>query len=842
MDLLLRLMGIRSIEDAKVVERSIHYSNCATPFQKLIFLLAAALVIYIVWWFYKREPAYCSLRKKRLMAGLRCAGVAVLLFILSGPVLKITLNNNVKGKVVVLMDTSLSMTRQDKYSRPEDKLVAAHVLGKVPLKETDPNKVNAEAEAAVASTKRIDLAKSIFHNKDFKFLETLQKQYDVEMWSFSRAADMKSLDPGGKKIDPTVVDSLVADGMVTEIGGSIRATLNRLKGQALSAIVMVTDGGNNKGEEPAIVAQDAPARIYPIGIGVPEARDVAISYVFMESKIFVDDRAPIYVRLKQHGFNGEKADLIVSANTEEIGRQEVTLKDAGEQNEIVTVTPKKAGKYTYRVEVRLRQLASEDSEPGNNFKSRDVEVIDQKLNVLLVESEPRWEYRFLKNALLRDRRVNCRILLRVPHMDELGKGGSTDPSKPAPTPFLQSFPPPTDLFKYHVIIFGNMPNDGFFTETDLTTLRRFVIEEGGGMWFIAGKNNMPDSYKDSKLEMLLPIEFETNQQVTAEDEQQNPLTEPVRLILTPEGRSHSVTRLDIGTAEGSDDTNAGLWELVPEIYWYHRATRPKLGASTLLVAGVEKGGRETRGGPPPLLVTSQVGRGRVLYQAFADLWRMRYPAELGPDALERLQGHVVQYLGLAKLLGRTAKVEINTDKEEYAIGDRIKVNARVLKGQDMMYSDADHVTAVATDADSEANQYQVGLTPEPGQRGVFRGEFVAQHEGKFRVTLKDVEDDAGAHADFTVIIPQLEMETPDMKKELLDNIAKSSLKTAAPGETKAGMYFADQVPQLLKDLHQAQRVVEEHKEMTLWDAPLLLILFTLFMGLEWLFRKRSDLL
>ena len=98
-------------------------------------------------------------------------------------------------------------------------------------------------------------------------------------------------------------------------------------------------------------------------------------------------------------------------------------------------------------------------------------------------------------------------------------------------------------------------------------------------------------------------------------------------------------------------------------YYVYDATRG-------LVAGAEKG-REARGGPAPLLVTSQVGRGRVLYQAFADLWRMRFPSELGPDALERLHGHVVQYLGLAKLLGRTARVEINTDKEEYAVGDRV---------------------------------------------------------------------------------------------------------------------------------------------------------------------------
>ena len=51
----------------------------------------------------------------------------------------------------------------------------------------------------------------------------------------------------------------------------------------------MTDGGNNKGEEPTIVAQDSPVRIFPIGIGVPESQDVALTHMIMESKLFIDD-------------------------------------------------------------------------------------------------------------------------------------------------------------------------------------------------------------------------------------------------------------------------------------------------------------------------------------------------------------------------------------------------------------------------------------------------------------------------------------------------------------------------------------------------------------------------
>jgi hypothetical protein len=857
MDVLIWLLGIRAVKEGHIDRWSIYFSHAKTPFQRLLFIVAGVAAGYAVWWFYKREPDYCALRKRRGLAALRFAALATLLFILSGPVLEVFLRGYIKGKVVVLVDASLSMSRVDKYTRPEDKLVAAHVLGHVPLKQKDPRKIDAVTDDMIARSTRMDLVRALFRNQEIDFLDKLQAQHDVEMWSFARAADIKDLrsataDGEGQasaaatKLRPDALDKVLPDGVATEIGGSMRSVMDRLKGQALSAIILVTDGGNNKGEEPAIVAQDAPARVYPLGIGVPEARDVSIPYLFMESKVFVDDLAPIFVRLKQHGFNGERGELIVTAAPsgagtaasafEEIGRQEVTLRETGEQNETIRVKPKKPGKFTYRVEIKLLNMASEDSEPGNNFRSREVEVIDQKINVLVVEAEPRWEYRYLKNSLLRDKRVSPKVLLRVPDMAELAKGS---------TLYLKEFPNREELFKYHVIIFGNMPNDGFFTEHDIDNLRRFVIEEGGGMWFIAGKNNLPDGYKDSKLELLLPVEFETNPTVTADDEQTNPITEPFRLVLTPDGRSHSITRLDVsgpGGGDSGDEHNSALWDMMPEMFWHHKATRPKLGASTLLVCGADKGNVvAARGGPAPALVTAQVGRGRVLYQAFADLWRMRYPSELGPDALERLHGHVVQYLGLPKLLGRTARVEIATDKEEYSIGDRIKLTARVLTKKDMDYSTAEKVTAIPEDLESSVPQKPVELTPEPGQRGVFRGETVALAEGRFRVSLKE-EDDEQAHADYVVRMPQVEMETPDLKKELLDTIARSSVKTADNRDAKVGMYYADEAGQLVKDLAHAQREVEEKKENTLWDAPILLLLFTTFVGLEWLIRKRNDLL
>src|SRR5262249_28525184 len=154
----------------------------------------------------------------------------------------------------------------------------------------------------------------LFNNKEIGLLEKLRSTYDVELLNFARADEMQSLTGDGKKLDAHILDNVKAEGVVTEIGGALRKTIDRVKGQPLSGIVLISDGGNNKGEEPTVVAQDSPARIFPVGIGVPEAQDVALTHMMMESKIFVDDPVRIDVVVKQHGFNGEQASLVVTSD------------------------------------------------------------------------------------------------------------------------------------------------------------------------------------------------------------------------------------------------------------------------------------------------------------------------------------------------------------------------------------------------------------------------------------------------------------------------------------------------------------------------------------------------
>ena len=84
----------------------------------------------------------------------------------------------------------------------------------------------------------------------------------------------------------------------------------------------------------------------------------------------------------------------------------------------------------------------------NNRLIAPISIREEKLRVLLVESVPRWEYRYLRNALLRDPGVELSCLLFHPGLNKVG-GGNKD--------YIKQFPAGLDeLSKFDVVFLGDV--------------------------------------------------------------------------------------------------------------------------------------------------------------------------------------------------------------------------------------------------------------------------------------------------------------------------------------------------------------------------------------------------
>jgi len=127
--------------------------------------------------------------------------------------------------------------------------------------------------------------------------------------------------------------------------------------------------------------------------------------------------------------------------------------------------------------------------------------------VLLLEGYPRWEYRYLKNALIRDASLQVDVLL-LSADPEFRQEGS-----PGRAPLLFVPAQSKELAQYDVIIIGDVP-PGEMTTPELDSqlvcrnLAAWVEEDGGGLVLIGGQASMPKLWEETALGPLIPVALE----------------------------------------------------------------------------------------------------------------------------------------------------------------------------------------------------------------------------------------------------------------------------------------------------------------------------------------------
>ena len=129
----------------------------------------------------------------------------------------------------------------------------------------------------------------------------------------------------------------------------------------------------------------------------------------------------------------------------------------------------------------VKQAGEVDDE--DNVRTAQVSVLDAKIAVLYVEGYPRWEYRYLKNEMIRDATVDISCLLT-----------SADPSfaQEGDRP-IKRFPESIqELLDYDVVIFGDV-DPRQFTDAQLQLVQDFVSRNGGGFAMVAWPAEHGDS-------------------------------------------------------------------------------------------------------------------------------------------------------------------------------------------------------------------------------------------------------------------------------------------------------------------------------------------------------------
>ena len=774
----------------------------AAVWNTLLALLALALIVYV----YRRDGR--SRTARVLLGTLRVLLVAFVLVLLNRPVLMVTTTRTEPSVVAVLLDDSASMRIHD-------------VSGDV-------------------GPTRLDAARDLLTASDQALLKKLEKIHTLRFYRFDRSAFSIGSTQGAPSTgdnpergaaNAQLVASLRAikpEGQSTQVIQSLLSVLDDLQGQRLAGVVLMTDGRETPraADESAIRALiDHHVRVYPVALGGDKSPpNIYLTNVEPLDVAFKNDIVSVKVTLGGTGYEaGHPVQLeLRDKTTGDVlkgpdGRPATkTVQLPGDRkplNEEILFQPDKVGLMNLEV-VAVKQPGELDY--TDNVLPASIDVVDASINVLYVEGYPRWEYRYIKNEMIRDKTVNISCLLTSA---DVGFAQEGDDPIPADGPDRgRKFPGPItrfpesieELMPYDVVLFGDV-DPRQFTDRQLQLVNEFVARRGGGFGMIAGPRWAPIAYRNSPLEAVLPVNISRVQQ----DDPTQVMSDGWRPILTPAGQASTIFRF----FADKEQTDKFMKEDLQPVFWYCRGITRKSIAQVYAEHPTDIG---PDGQKAPILIVGRYGAGRTLFNAMDDSWRWRFYT--GENVFDTYWVQQLRYLARGKKIG-SRDAELFTDRPTYQAGDEIHVGLRVYNPVILQQLPPEIGVQIRGSEDGTVMAEQK-LQKQESQPEYYTASFVADRPGRFQAYVTSAAGEQ--KKEFAVAIPQLEMEEASVNHALLNRLAADT-----GGKT---LTLAD-APAQLASIPSLERKVNQHTSNPLWHGWAALGLFVLLITTEWVLRK-----
>ena len=766
--------------------------------QWVVLLMAVAAVAFVVW-LYIRDGRQARLGSRVALILLRLGAIAVVLYFMTETMLSV--DRTGLPVVAVLLDESASMGLEDQYEEKKTQAVADDLI----------------AESGAEEASRLNLAKALLTRDDGAMLKKLRARHKLQVYRFSDSA--VPLGRGELLQDEDVdevlqeLGSLEATAEETRPGPAVRGVLDKLRGSPPSAVVVISDGIASSGEADSLSSVAEYARsllvpIYIVGIGSEDAaHDLQLYDVLTDEIAFVDDPITFSAKLKAYGYAGQMLAIQVreKRSNEILANRRIRAPGDGVAADVeIAYTPPGEGEFDFTVEVVPQ---AKETNTQNNSEMRHVSVRRERIRVLYADSVPRYEFRYLKHLLERDRTIELHTLLQDADLEYSAEDETA----------LDRFPVRReDLFGYDVVIFGDVDRSQLSSDM-LEHLGEFVRETGGGLIVVAGSNYTPAAYRDSPLEVMLPIKLPDNDTLEA-----GWIGEPFRPELTLEGRKQS-TVFRLGETERE---SLRIWNDLPSLHWLFAAPELKPGAMVL----AEHPTQEGLDGRLPVIALQRYGAGKVLFHATDEFWRWRW--RVGDVYYGRYWVQAIRYLSRSKLFGSDRTAELTTDRSIYRRGEAVQFRMRFFNEQ-AAPSHGESVTVVVERRDESPRRLQLSRLPQTPP--IFEAQLPGLTEGAYHAWVVSPSfDEAPPAADFRIEQPFQELQQRRLNRAELLDVAKLT----------RGEYFSlAEAERLPERIPPGQPVTLQKQEpIALWSRWELLLLFAALLCGEWLLRKRCRLL
>ena len=601
----------------------------------------------------------------------------------------------------------------------------------------------------------------------------------------------------------------------TRIGDSLRQLSEETSDLPIGAIVLLSDGADNAGGiDPeaisALRARHIP--VHTVGFGRERAEhDVELDDAVVAPRALADSRLAARITLHQRGYAGAGVSLTVrdvSTNQAKVlASRTIRLgSDGNLQTETLLFNIGSAGART--LQIAAAPLPGEQN-LANNILTRVVNVGSSPRRILYVEGEPRWEYKFIRQAEEDDRMVQIVSMDRT-SQNKIYRQGIADPKELA-----DGFPSrPEELFVYQGLIIGSV-EAGYFTPGQQELIREFVDRRGGGLLLLGGQFALADGgWKASSLTDLLPTTLPTEAGTFHREADPKNGIAHTTAELAAAGVDSIITRLVDDPA-----ANAARWKTLPYLMDYQDPGTPKPGAA-VLANMITPEGRTL-----PLLTTESFGRGRTAIMATGGSWRWQMSSPLGDTAHDLFWQQLLRWL----VSDTPGHVAASVPAQMLLDNGTVMLSAEV---RDPQYNPAPDARVEAHILGPSGVSALVEMTPVPDNPGRFEGTWSAPRAGAYltEVTAERAGQELGRDVlSFQRMDGVAESFHTEQNRDLLERLATQT----------GGQYWKpSDLGRLANRIPFSEAGVTMRETKDLWDLPLVLLVLLLLRFSEWWLRRK----
>ena len=607
----------------------------------------------------------------------------------------------------------------------------------------------------------------------------------------------------GKEINTNEFEAYIFGKEVTQPGSEEIENLNFTEGSTnfsnifssvvnedknISSIVIISDGVITEGSNPVFTAEKLSIPVFTIGVGDTSRRnDIEIRNILYNEYIYAETPTTIQTTISNTGFAGRDINVSMYEENVLLEQKKITLSREGIQNIEFEYKPASGG------EKKLTVVASGlDGEftDANNKKVFYINVLGNKINILLLGGSPSPDISFIKESLQKDENFRVNSLTQF-----------------APGKFLEKVNPQTLL-----------------DSADIFFLIGFPSNETTGEFYNKVKNKIANLSKAFFLSLSSGVDIKKLNELQKELAININIKSAFYREVQPIIESNQVKN---PLLQNNSQNPIAVWENLPPVFQpdIQFTNKPE----SELISRTKMNNIPSK---TPLIVSRKLGNKRSIAVLAKDIWKWKLQtATKNLDLFDRFINSSVKWLNTSE---DQKQVNIKTSKKIYSLGEEVEFIGQVYDATFNPVSDAEvKVSVINKGEKSEIILNSVG-------NGLYEGTFQTNKAGDYSFSGEAKSDnlklgtDAGS---FNIGEVDIEMVNPRMNFEFLKSLADRT-----GGEYFDQNNFAGLFPLLKRINESASKEKMLTSEINLWSTEWLMAAIILLFAIEWFLRKRAGML